>query len=175
IEGCAIIIDSIIKKGARLKLGVRIEKSEVGESASVGPFCHLRPGASLSKDVRVGNFVEVKNSSLGTGTKAGHLTYIGDAEVGEGVNFGAGTITANYDGFRKHKTTIKNGASTGSNSVLVAPVTIGKNAYIGACSAITKDVSDGALAIARPKQVEIKGWFQRRIEQETKDQNKKDA
>jgi bifunctional UDP-N-acetylglucosamine pyrophosphorylase/glucosamine-1-phosphate N-acetyltransferase len=135
------------------KLGVRI-----GEGALVGPFARLRPGAQLGPEVHVGNFVEIKNSTLARGAKANHLAYLGDATVGERVNYGAGSITANYDGANKHRTVIEEDVHIGSNSVLVAPVTIGRGGTVGASSTITKDTPAGALSVARGKQVSIANW-----------------
>ena len=130
----------------------------VGEGALVGPFARLRPGAELGAEVHIGNFVEVKNSTLARGAKANHLAYLGDATVGERVNYGAGSITANYDGANKHRTVISADVHVGSNCVLVAPVTLGAGATIGGGSTITKDVAAGSLAVARGKQVAIDGW-----------------
>ena len=130
----------------------------VGEGALIGPFARLRPGAVLGAQVHIGNFVEVKNSTLGRGAKANHLAYLGDATVGERVNYGAGSITANYDGANKHRTLIEDDVHVGSNSVLVAPVTIGRGGTVGASSTITKSTPPGALSIARGKQVSIDGW-----------------
>jgi len=135
------------------KLGVQI-----GEGALVGPFARLRPGAQLGADVHIGNFVEVKNSTLARGAKANHLAYLGDATVGERVNYGAGSITANYDGANKHRTVIEADVHIGSNCVLVAPVTIGVGGTVGGGSTITKDTPPGALSVARGKQVNIAGW-----------------
>ncbi|MEL6378668.1 MAG: bifunctional UDP-N-acetylglucosamine diphosphorylase/glucosamine-1-phosphate N-acetyltransferase GlmU [Pseudomonadota bacterium] len=126
--------------------------------ASAGPFARLRPGAKLGPDVKVGNFVEIKKAQLARGAKVSHLSYIGDATLGEDVNIGAGTITCNYDGFNKHQTIIEDGAFVGSNSSLVAPVTIGKGAYVGSGSVVTKSVGADALAVARGRQREIAGW-----------------
>jgi bifunctional UDP-N-acetylglucosamine pyrophosphorylase/glucosamine-1-phosphate N-acetyltransferase len=131
---------------------------EVGEDAVVGPFARLRPGAKLGVDVHVGNFVEVKNATMGRGSKANHLAYLGDTDVGERVNYGAGAITANYDGANKHRTVIEDDVHIGSNSVLVAPVTIGKGGTVGGGSTITKDTPPGALSVARGKQVSIANW-----------------
>lgn len=147
-----------VMSGATIKAFSHLEGATIGEGASVGPFARLRPGADLGPESKVGNFVEVKNALLGAGAKVSHLTYIGDATVGAGANIGAGTITCNYDGFSKHKTVIGEGAFIGSNSALVAPVTIGKGAYVGSGSVITKDVENDALAVARGRQSEIKGW-----------------
>jgi bifunctional UDP-N-acetylglucosamine pyrophosphorylase/glucosamine-1-phosphate N-acetyltransferase len=130
----------------------------VGEGALVGPFARLRPGAELGAEVHVGNFVEIKNSSLARGAKANHLAYLGDAVVGERVNYGAGSITANYDGANKHRTVIEDDVHIGSNCVLVAPVTIGRGATVGGGSTITKDAAPGTLAVARGKQVAIANW-----------------
>ncbi|MFM2348342.1 MAG: UDP-N-acetylglucosamine diphosphorylase/glucosamine-phosphate N-acetyltransferase [Pseudomonadota bacterium] len=130
----------------------------VGEGALVGPFARLRPGARLGREVHIGNFVEVKNSTLADGAKANHLAYLGDATVGERVNYGAGSITANYDGANKHRTVIENDVHIGSNCVLVAPITIGAGATIGGGSTITKNVGAGELAVARGKQIGVGGW-----------------
>ena len=132
--------------------------ASVGEGALIGPFARLRPGAKLGAEVHIGNFVEVKNSTLAKGAKANHLAYLGDATVGERVNYGAGSITAHYDGANKHRTTIGADVHVGSNCVLVAPVTIGDGATIGGGSTITKDVEPGALAVARGRQTVISGW-----------------
>jgi bifunctional UDP-N-acetylglucosamine pyrophosphorylase / glucosamine-1-phosphate N-acetyltransferase len=131
---------------------------QVGEGALVGPFARLRPGAQLGPQVHIGNFVEVKNSTLARGAKANHLAYLGDAKVGERVNYGAGSITANYDGANKHQTVIEDDVHVGSNCVLVAPVTIGRGATVGGGSTITKDTEPGVLAVARGRQVSIAGW-----------------
>ena len=130
----------------------------MGHGVSIGPFARLRPKSELCEDVHVGNFVEIKKSTLGKGTKVGHLTYIGDATVGAGVNIGAGTITCNYDGQKKHRTVVGDGAFVGSDSTLVAPVTVGRGAYVAAGSAITHDVPDGALGIGRGRQSNKPGW-----------------
>jgi bifunctional UDP-N-acetylglucosamine pyrophosphorylase/glucosamine-1-phosphate N-acetyltransferase len=130
----------------------------VGPGALVGPFARLRPGAVLGPEVHIGNFVEVKNSSLARGAKANHLAYLGDATVGERVNYGAGSITANYDGANKHRTVIGADAHVGSNCVLVAPVTVGAGATIGGGSTIAKDAPPGQLTVARAKQVSLPGW-----------------
>ncbi|MGA3263529.1 MAG: DapH/DapD/GlmU-related protein [Terracidiphilus sp.] len=132
--------------------------STVADGAKIGPFAHLRPGSEIGEEVHVGNFVEIKKSRLAKGAKAGHLTYLGDAEVGERTNIGAGTITCNYDGVSKHKTHIGKDAFVGSDSTLVAPVTVEDGAYIGAGSCITKDVPAGALAVGRARQVNREGW-----------------
>ncbi|MFA5958427.1 bifunctional UDP-N-acetylglucosamine diphosphorylase/glucosamine-1-phosphate N-acetyltransferase GlmU [Hyphomicrobium sp.] len=147
-----------VEAGARILGFCHFEGATIGTGARVGPFARLRPGADLGADVHIGNFVEVKKTTLGTGAKANHLSYLGDGNVGAGANIGAGTIFCNYDGFNKEKTVIGEGAFIGSNSSLVAPVTIGKGAYIGSGSVITKDVNPGALALSRSAQDERPGW-----------------
>ena len=154
----AIIINSQIADNAVIKPYSIIENAIVGTDASAGPFARLRPGAELKQDAHVGNFVEMKKSVLGKGSKAGHLTYLGDAQIGEKVNIGAGTITCNYDGVNKSLTQIDDGAFIGSNSSLVAPVAIGKMATVGAGSVITSKVDDEQLAVARCKQRNLNGW-----------------
>lgn len=156
------ILDSKVGDRVSIFSSTMIEESQIGHDARVGPFSHLRPKSVLKPGAKVGNFVEMKNSVLGKGSKAMHLTYVGDSEVGEKVNIGAGTITCNYDGRKKHKTVIEDGAFIGSGTQLIAPVRVGKNAYVGAGSTITKDVSPDALAVTRSKQVEKKGWARRR-------------
>ena len=143
---------------ATIRAFSHIEGATVGEGAEVGPFARLRPGAVLGEKSKVGNFVEIKKTTMGAGAKANHLTYLGDAEVGAGANVGAGTITCNYDGFFKYKTEIGAGAFVGSNSALVAPVTIGPGAIVAAGSVITADVAPDALAVARGKQESKPGW-----------------
>lgn len=142
-----------VESGARIRAFSHLEGCHVSRGAVVGPFARLRPGAELSEDVHVGNFVEVKNAHLGAGAKANHLTYLGDAEIGEGSNIGAGTITCNYDGVFKHRTEIGTGAFIGSNTMLVAPVRVGDGALTASGSVIVEDVPDGALALARAGQV----------------------
>ncbi|WYP26622.1 bifunctional UDP-N-acetylglucosamine diphosphorylase/glucosamine-1-phosphate N-acetyltransferase GlmU [Alkalihalobacillus sp. FSL W8-0930] len=146
------IKDSVIADFVEVKQSV-IHDSKVESRVTIGPFAHIRPGSALGEDVRIGNFVEVKKSSLARGSKAAHLSYVGDAEVGQNVNLGCGTITVNYDGVNKHQTTIADGAFIGSNSNLVAPVHIGENALVAAGSTITEDVPHQALSIARARQV----------------------
>ena len=138
-----------------------IEGAKIGEGAQIGPFARLRPGTEMAAGTKAGNFVETKKAKIGKGSKINHLSYIGDAEVGEGANIGAGTITCNYDGYFKHKTIIGDGAFIGTNSSLVAPVKIGKGAYLGSGGVITKDVPDDALAVARAEQVHKEGWAKR--------------
>ena len=133
-------------------------KAEVGNNTAIGPFAHLRPDAAVGDDCKIGNFVEVKKSTIASGSKVNHLSYIGDAELGTNVNVGAGTITANYDGANKHRTVIGDGSKTGANSVLVAPIKLGKQVTVAAGSTLTKDVGDGALAIGRAKQTIKENW-----------------
>jgi bifunctional UDP-N-acetylglucosamine pyrophosphorylase / glucosamine-1-phosphate N-acetyltransferase len=152
IDSHCWIMATILHRGAHIRSFSHLEKAEVGTGCIVGPFARLRPGAILKDDSRVGNFVEVKSSILGKGSKAGHLTYLGDSEIGEGVNIGAGTITCNYDGARKHKTVIGDDSFIGSNTALVAPVSIGKRSVVGAGSTITNDVGEDILVVARSKQ-----------------------
>jgi len=155
--GCSIgpacwIEDCAIEQGCTIRYST-LEQSRVRERTIIGPYAHLRPGADVGPEVRIGNFVEIKNARLERGVKAGHLAYIGDADVGEDVNVGAGAITCNYDGNEKHRTIIEKGAFIGSNVTLVAPVTIGEGAYIAAGSAITEDVLPAGLAFGRARQV----------------------
>lgn len=147
-----------IADGAVIHAFSHLEGAQVGEGASVGPYGRLRPGTTLAEKARVGNFVEVKAADIGAGAKVNHLTYIGDASVGAAANIGAGTVTCNYDGFVKSKTTIGANAFVGSNSSLVAPLTIGEGAYVGSGSVITSDVTPNALAVGRGRQVEKEGW-----------------
>lgn len=144
--------------GARIKAFSHLEGAVVGESCLVGPFARLRPGTVLAANVHVGNFVETKNTAMGEGAKANHLAYLGDGTIGAGANIGAGTIFCNYDGFQKHQTDVGAGAFVGSNSALVAPVTVGDGAYVGSGSVITKDVPADALSVARAQQMTREGW-----------------
>lgn len=165
-SGCTIypnvrIARSTIGSGVVVLDGSLIEDAVIEDNASVGPYARLRPGAHVCVGAKVGNFVEMKKTTLGPGSKAGHLTYLGDAEIGAGANIGAGTITCNYDGKNKHRTEIGDGAFIGSNTALVAPVRIGRGAYVGAGSTITKDVPDESLAVARGRQIVKKGWAAR--------------
>jgi bifunctional UDP-N-acetylglucosamine pyrophosphorylase/glucosamine-1-phosphate N-acetyltransferase len=166
-RGCTIypntrIFESTINDGAVVKDSCLIEESTIGKRAQVGPMAHLRPGSVLSADVKVGNFVEIKKSTIGTGTKAMHLSYIGDANVGKGANIGAGTITCNYDGRKKHITVIGDGVFIGSDTQLVAPVRIEKGSYVGAGSTITKDVPKDSLSFSRPRQKTVEGWSKKK-------------
>ncbi len=158
IRSYSVIRDSEISDGVLIRNGCILEQARVGPSAVLGPYSHLRPGSDIGEGAHVGNFVETKKIKLGKGSKANHLTYLGDAEIGENVNIGAGTITCNYDGVAKHTTVIEDGAFIGSDSTLVAPVRVGKGAYIGAASCITNDVPEDALAVGRAHQVVKEGW-----------------
>lgn len=162
IEGSALVLKSHIGDGCSVKFGVRIEDATLETGASVGPFAHLRPGSHLGPDSKVGNFVETKNARLAKGVKASHLTYLGDCEIGPDSNIGAGTITCNYDGVNKHKTTIGAGVFIGSDSCLVAPVTISDGAYVGAGSVITKNIEKESLAFSRPPLIIKPGWAKRK-------------
>ena len=142
--------------------GCVLTEAEVEAGAELGPFCHLRPRAVIGARAKIGNFVEVKKSRIGRGSKANHLAYIGDATVGDDVNIGAGAITCNYDGFEKHETTIRDGAFVGTNVSMVAPITIGEGAYVGSGSVVTKDVPADALAVERSQQIVKDGWAARR-------------
>ena len=135
-----------------------IEDASINHGATIGPFARIRPGANIGENAKIGNFVEVKKSTIGKGSKVSHLSYVGDSTLGEDVNIGAGVITCNYDGANKHQTIIGDGAFIGSDSQLIAPVTIGKNATIGAGSTITKDTPDGQLTFSRSKQTTMKNW-----------------
>ncbi len=152
------IIDSTIGDNVIIKDSSVIESSNIKDRAMIGPFAHLRPGSIIGISAKIGNFVEIKKSVIGDGTKASHLSYLGDAEIGENVNIGAGTITCNYDGVTKYKTVIEEEAFIGSDTQLVAPVKVGKGAYVGAGSTITKDVPPRALAISRTSQKNIGDW-----------------
>ena len=152
IENCTLGDKVLVRQSCILT------ESTVEDGAKIGPFAHLRPGSEIGEDAHIGNFVETKKAKVGKGAKASHLTYLGDAEIGEGTNIGAGVITCNYDGVHKHSTRIGKGAFVGSDSTLVAPVTVGDGAYIGAGSCITKPVPAGALAVGRAHQVTREGW-----------------
>ena len=153
-----VIKDSKIADNVNILHGSTIDGAEIGEGASVGPYARIRPGTILKENTKIGNFVETKNAIIGKGSKASHLAYIGDAELGENVNIGAGTIFCNYDGVNKHKTIIGDNVFVGSNSVLVAPVTLADNTFVAAGSSINSDVPADSLAVARAKQRNIPGW-----------------
>jgi len=158
IESNNLVRDSKLGAGTVVHSNCHIEGATTGSECEIGPFARMRPGAELANNVKIGNFVEIKKSTVADGSKVNHLTYIGDAEIGTGVNVGAGTITCNYDGVNKHKTTIGDGAFIGSGVELVAPVTVGENATIGAGSTITKNTPDDQLTIERAKQLTVRGW-----------------
>jgi bifunctional UDP-N-acetylglucosamine pyrophosphorylase/glucosamine-1-phosphate N-acetyltransferase len=158
IEPNCVISNAKIGKNSRIKANTVIEDVVVGDAVDVGPFARLRPGTILNNGVRIGNFVETKNAVFGVGSKANHLAYIGDAEIGEDCNIGAGTITCNYDGVNKHKTVIGDNVFVGSNSTLVAPLTIEPEGFVAAGSTVTKTVPPGNLAVARGQQRNIAGW-----------------
>lgn len=169
-SGCVIepgvhLSNVTVADNVHMKTGTVAEESEIGEDATVGPYAHLRPGTKLGRDVKVGNFVETKKAVFGSGAKASHLSYIGDAEIGSDVNIGAGTITCNYDGVNKHRTVLEDGVFIGSDTQLVAPVRVGKGAYVGAGSTITKDVPADSLALSRTPQKVVEGWAVKRREE----------
>jgi bifunctional UDP-N-acetylglucosamine pyrophosphorylase/glucosamine-1-phosphate N-acetyltransferase len=164
IGAYCVLRDCSFGPGTEVLPFTHAEGASVGAGARIGPYSRLRPGASLGDEVHIGNFVEVKASTLGRGSKANHLAYVGDSTVGRDVNIGAGTITANYDGANKHRTVIGDNASIGSNAVLVAPVTIGAGATIGGGSTIAKDAPEGKLTVARARQVTLEHW-QRPVKQ----------
>ncbi len=157
IEPTVKITNSEIGDDVTVKMCSVITESVVESGVQIGPFAHIRPKTRLGRDVKIGNFVEVKKSTIGRGSKANHLSYLGDARIGTDVNVGAGTITCNYDGIDKHVTTIGDGVFIGSDTQFIAPVSVGDNALIGAGSTITKDVPSDSLAVARSKQVTIPG------------------
>jgi bifunctional UDP-N-acetylglucosamine pyrophosphorylase/glucosamine-1-phosphate N-acetyltransferase len=162
VEHGAVIIDSTIGKNVHVKPYCVINEATVGDDVLVGPWAHLRPGSTLENGVHIGNFVETKKTRMGKGAKANHLTYLGDADVGEKVNVGCGTITCNYDGVNKNKTIIEDGAFIGSDTQLIAPVRVGKGAYVGSGSTIREDVPAGALAVSAGPQRNIEGWVSRK-------------
>src|SRR4029077_19072871 len=159
--GCQVT-DTTIADGVLLKPYCVLAESTVETGAQLGPFCHLRPLSHVGANAKIGNFVELKKSRIGRGSKVPHLSYVGDTQMGEGVNVGAGTITCNYDGVKKHETVIGDGVFVGTNSSLVAPLTIGEGAYVAAGSVITKSVPPGALAVARGRQETREGWVSRK-------------
>ena len=164
--GKRVIIEPYVVIGSKVKIGNNVviksfshlENCKIENSVEIGPYARIRPGTTLKKGSRVGNFVEIKKSTLGIKSKVNHLSYIGDSTIGKSVNVGAGTITCNYDGIKKNKTIIKDNAFVGSNSALVAPITIGKNSVVGAGSVITKNVNNKTLALTRTLQSEIKNY-----------------
>jgi bifunctional UDP-N-acetylglucosamine pyrophosphorylase/glucosamine-1-phosphate N-acetyltransferase len=162
--GCVIQGPTRIGSGVHVKPHCTIESSRVGDEVEMGPCAHLRPGTVLGRRVRIGNFVEVKNSTLGDGTKADHLSYIGDADVGAGASFGCGAVVVNYDGRAKHRTRVGERAFIGCNANLVAPIEIASDSFVAAGSTVTRDVPPQALAIARAEQTNVEGWVARRAE-----------
>ncbi len=162
IEVGCVLQDAVVAEGAHLKPYTVLHESEVGARATLGPFAHLRPGSVIGAEAKIGNFVETKKARLGRGAKASHLSYLGDAEIGADVNIGCGTITCNYDGHNKFKTVIGEGAFIGSDTQLVAPVTIGAKAIVGAGTTVVDDVPAGALALSRAPQIAVLGYAERK-------------
>jgi bifunctional UDP-N-acetylglucosamine pyrophosphorylase / glucosamine-1-phosphate N-acetyltransferase len=163
------LIDSVLGEEVSVPHSYLVE-ARVGDRCSVGPFAYLRPRAELAEGAKAGTFVEIKNSAIGPGAKVPHLSYVGDAEVGEGTNLGAATITANYDGHAKHRTTVGRGVRTGVDTTLIAPVTVGDEAYTGAGSVISEDVPPGSLALTRPDRVTVEGYAERKAQQAEADE-----
>ena len=158
IHACSHLEDVVLGPNVTVDHCSVIRKAAIGRDSRIGPFAHVREHAEIGADTRIGNFVEVKKCQIGDGTKAAHMTYLGDATIGKEVNIGAGTITCNYDGVQKHRTVIEDGAFNGSDSQLIAPVTVRKGAYVAAGSSITDEVPEFSLAIARGRQVNKEGW-----------------
>ncbi len=154
------IKDSTIEKEVEIQSS-EIKESKIGSRSKIGPFAYLRPGSTIGEDAKVGDFVEVKNSTLGNGSKASHLTYIGDSDIGAGVNLGCGVVFVNYDGTNKHRSVVKDGAFIGCNTNLISPVVVGESAYVAAGTTITKNVPDGSLCIGRAKDTCIEGWAEK--------------
>jgi len=178
-SGCTVgtlshVTDSLLGDNVTLRDMCVVADSKIAEGAVVGPFAHLRPGTVLEPEAHIGNFVEVKKSRVGRRSKANHLAYLGDADIGEGCNIGAGTITCNYDGVRKNPTTLEDGVFIGSDTQLVAPVRVGREAYVGAGSTITKDVPAGSLALSRAQQRVIEGWVKRKQQEREAERKEKD-
>jgi bifunctional UDP-N-acetylglucosamine pyrophosphorylase/glucosamine-1-phosphate N-acetyltransferase len=166
-SGCTInasvrIVDSAIDDGAVVNNFCVVIESHVGSGAQIGPFAHIRPQSTIGEGAHIGNFTEVKKTTIGKGSKANHLSYLGDATIGDGVNVGAGTITCNYDGTRKQQTVIEDGAFIGSDTQLIAPVTVHAGAYVGSGTTIREDVPAGALAVSAGKQRNIEGWVDKK-------------
>jgi bifunctional UDP-N-acetylglucosamine pyrophosphorylase / glucosamine-1-phosphate N-acetyltransferase len=162
IDGMALLRDVEVGDDVHLRLGTVATECRIGDGSVIGPFAHLRPGTELGPEVHIGNFVETKKARIGAGTKANHLTYLGDVEIGVHTNIGAGTITCNYDGFAKHRTVIGSRVQIGSDTQLVAPVTIADDAYVGAGTTVTRDVPPGHLVVSRVPQRQVPGWVSRR-------------
>jgi bifunctional UDP-N-acetylglucosamine pyrophosphorylase/glucosamine-1-phosphate N-acetyltransferase len=165
IRSYSVITNCAIGEGVTVRPGCIMEDARVASGAILGPYCHLRAGSDIGEDAHIGNFVETKQARLGRGSKANHLTYLGDAVIGEGVNVGAGTITCNYDGVHKHVTEIEDGVFIGSDSILVAPVKIGRGAYVAAASCITENVPEDSLALGRARQTVKEGWARKKREE----------
>jgi bifunctional UDP-N-acetylglucosamine pyrophosphorylase/glucosamine-1-phosphate N-acetyltransferase len=161
IDQGSVLSDVHVAENVHVKPYSVLSDTVLGPRAEIGPFTHCRPGSRIDEDARLGNFVETKKAHLMAGAKANHLAYLGDASIGAKANIGAGTITCNYDGFGKYQTTVEAGAFIGSDSQLVAPVTVGRDAYVGSGTTVTKDVPRGALALSRVKQVNVEGWADR--------------
>lgn len=172
-RGCTIGPNAVVREctvGDETEINAsQVNESAIGSRTHVGPFAYIRPGCTVGDDIKVGDFVEVKNSTIGDGTKISHLTYVGDSDVGKKVNFGCGTVTTNYDGFKKYRCTIGDGAFLGCNTNLVAPVTVGDGAYTAAGSTVTEEVPPDALAVARSRQKNVEGWAARRRKLHGKD------
>ena len=173
IDAGCVLTNATVAADAYLKPYSVLTDTVIGERAQIGPFSHCRPGSRIDEDAHLGNFVETKKTHLMAGAKANHLAYLGDASIGSKANIGAGTITCNYDGFAKHQTTIEAGAFIGSDSQLVAPVTVGRDAYVGSGTTVTKDVPRGGLALSRVKQVNVEGWAERFREAQTRRKERK--
>ena len=172
VRSYSVVQNSTIGDGVLIRNGCILDGAQVSNGAVLGPYAHLRPESRIGEGAHVGNFVETKKVTMGKGSKANHLNYLGDAVIGAGVNIGAGAITCNYDGVHKHLTTIGDGAFVGSDSTLVAPVTIGAGSYIAAGSCITEDVPEGALALGRARQTTKPGWVAAKKAAQKKDPNK---
>lgn len=168
VRSYCVIRDSEIADGVLMRPGCVIEEAKIAQGAIIGPYSHMRPGCEVGENAHVGNFVEMKKVKLGKASKANHLTYLGDAQIGSGVNIGAGSITCNYDGFHKYTTTIDDGVFIGSDSTLVAPIRIGKGSYVAAASCITEDVPEDALALGRARQIVKEGWAARKRAERSK-------
>jgi len=153
-----VVKDSVIERGVVMQPMCCVEQAHIGADSKVGPFARIRPGTKLAEQTHIGNFVEIKNSNVNKGSKINHLSYIGDTDMGAGVNIGAGTITCNYDGANKHRTEIGDNVFVGSSTQLIAPLKVGDGATIGAGSTITKDTPENELTLTRAKQTSIKGW-----------------
>ena len=158
IDGSAYLTDAVIGDGVHLKFSVVITESEIGDRVQVGPFAHIRPGSRLASDVHIGNFVETKKAVVGEGSKANHLTYLGDVTIGRDTNIGAGTITCNYDGFRKYQTVIGDRVQVGSDSTLVAPIELGDDVYVATATTVRHDVPGGALVFNERRERTREGW-----------------